>query len=88
VTLQRNVGGFDRVLRVVAGWALLSTGLLLLVAKAAPCPHLSLLAGNSAFAWGAIALGLLGLVTGITGLCVLYLPFGISTARPAPEAER
>lgn len=81
MSLPRNVGGLDRVLRVAGGGTLLSGGLLLLIARSAPCPHLALLVANGTYAWVAIALGLLGLVTGITGFCVLYVPFGISTAR-------
>jgi hypothetical protein len=82
MTIRRNVGGFDRVLRVAGGAILLSGGLDVLAAKVIPCPLLPLLAGLGAYAWGAIVLGLLGLVTGVTGFCVLYVPFGISTARP------
>jgi hypothetical protein len=76
------------VLRVVGGFVLLSDGLLLLAARASPCPCCALLAGYSAYAWGAIVVGALGLVTGITGFCVLYVPFGISTVRSTFRAAR
>jgi len=85
MTLRRNVGGFDRALRVVGGSILVSGGLSVLAAKVIPCPHLLLLAAHFPYAWGAIALGLLGLVTGAAGFCVLYVPFGISTAHPTSQ---
>lgn len=75
MTLPRNVGGFDRVLRVVAGSILLSVGPLLL-ADGCPC------------GWVDFALGIVGLATGISGFCVMYVPFGISTAgqhQPKPS---
>jgi hypothetical protein len=66
---QRNVGGLDRGIRLVLGAPLVAAGLL---------------AGGR---WGEpfgifVALvGLMSLVTGITGRCPLYIPFEISTVR-------
>jgi hypothetical protein len=67
--LHRNVGGFDRAVRLVLGPVLLLVGLFLLGV------------GHS-LRWPAIVLGLAGLVSGTTGFCALYLPFGVSTRRP------
>ena len=65
---KRNCGRLDRVVRLVVGAILLPVGLLLLGG----------LQGNLL---GVVAsvIGLLGLVTGATGFCVLYVPFGFST---------
>lgn len=67
--LRRNVGGIDRVLRVTLGAILFFGGLLLLSGKA-----------RIGVAIGVV--GVLGLLSGIIRFCVLYIPFGISTARP------
>ena len=73
--MTRNVGGLDRRLRIAAGLILTPIGLALLAARC-PC------------GWIDLALGLSALVTGLTGFCVLYLPFGFSTARKrSPEAR-
>ncbi len=72
--LRRNVGGLDRALRIVAGLILLPAGLLLI--------------RSSGYGLIAVALGLLNLVTGLSGFCILYVPFGISTARTGSPAER
>ena len=68
MTLPRNVGGLDRTLRVVAGAIFLPLGVWLL-AQGCPC------------GWVDAVLGVIGLATGLSGRCLLYLPFGISTAR-------
>ncbi len=74
---RRNVGGLDRGIRLVVGAPLVAAGLFL--------------AGGM---WGEpfgilVALvGLVSLLTGITGRCPLYIPFGISTARPGPTSRR
>jgi hypothetical protein len=74
MSLKCNVGGLDRALRILAGLVLLPAGVWLL---------------NAHHGYGLVAavLGLIGLVTGITGFCVLYVPFGISTASPASSPE-
>jgi hypothetical protein len=74
VILQRNVGGLDRVIRVAAGLILIPIGLLII--------------RTNGYGLAAVALGLLGLGTGLSGFCILYVPFGISTACPRSTAER
>lgn len=66
---HRNVGGPDRAVRLALGVILLPTGLFLL---------------REDHGQGLVVtiLGLVGLVTGITGFCLLYAPFSFSTARP------
>lgn len=66
---QRNVGGLDRAIRLALGTPLLAAGLFL--AGGTRGEPLGVL----------VALGgLVALVTGTTGRCPLYVPFGISTA--------
>jgi hypothetical protein len=65
---RRNVGGIDRVLRVTLGPILFLAGLFLLT-------------GTSTVGVVLVVVGLLALLTGIVRFCVLYIPFGISTAR-------
>lgn len=67
--LPRNVGGIDRVLRVTFGTILFFGGLFLL-------------SGKTRVGVTIAVVGLLALLTGIIRFCVLYIPFGISTARP------
>jgi hypothetical protein len=71
---KRNEGLLDRVVRVVVGLALLPAGLFLL-------------GGLQGSALGLVAagLGVLGLITGLTGVCPLYIPFGISTLKKEKE---
>ena len=67
---QRNVGGLDRAIRLSLGVPLVVAGLFLASGiRGEPLGILVTLAG------------LVSLVTGITGRCPLYVPFGISTAR-------
>jgi len=74
---RRNVGGLDRALRLVVGAPLVAVGLFL--------------AGGI---WGEpvgilVALvGLVSLLTGISGRCPLYTPLGISTARLGATSRR
>lgn len=72
---RRNVGGIDRVLRVTLGPILLVAGLFLLT-------------GTSRIGLVVAVVGLLALLTGIARFCVLYIPFGISTARPGRPTIR
>jgi hypothetical protein len=65
---RRNVGGLDRVLRVTLGPILFLAGLLLLM-------------GRVGLGIILVVVGLLALLTGMVRFCVLYVPFGISTAR-------
>lgn len=60
--MKENVGGADKVMRIIVGLALLSL--------------VFVLEGNARW-WGLV--GLLPLLTGMTGYCPAYLPFGIST---------
>jgi len=62
--MKENVGGADKVMRIIVGLALLSL--------------VFVLEGNARW-WGLV--GLLPLLTGITGYCPAYLPFGISTKK-------
>ncbi len=66
---RRNVGGIDRLARVVAGITLASVGLL----------HMSRGSGGGLIAF----VGVFVLVMACIGYCPLYVPFGISTARKA-----
>ena len=75
MAIHRNVGGPDRVVRVTVGIILLPIGLLML-------------AGHCLCGWVNVVLGFMGLVSGISGFCVLYVPFGISTARHSSSAPR
>jgi hypothetical protein len=65
---RRNVGQLDRWIRGAVGSVLVVVGLLLM----GPW--------NDGSTGSAVALvGLAGMVSGITGRCPLYVPFGIST---------
>lgn len=66
---RRNAGGLDRAARLVFGAILLPIGLFLLGGL-----------GGSLTGLIVAAAGLIGLATGATGYCPLYVPFGISTA--------
>lgn len=65
---KRNEGIIDRILRVALATVLLPVGLLLLGG----------LQGN-VLGLVAAGFGSLALITGLTGFCPLYVPFGIST---------
>jgi hypothetical protein len=73
--VTHNVGGLDRGLRVTAGLVLVPIGFMLLAARC--------LCG-----WIDLALGFAALITGLTGFCILYLPFGFSTARSRSPQRR
>ncbi len=66
---RRNVGGIDRLARIVAGITLASVGLL----------QMSWGNGGRLIAF----LGIFVLVMACIGFCPLYVPFGFSTAREA-----
>lgn len=72
---RSNVGGVDRLLRVIFGPVLVVAGLLLL-------------SGKTSIGWVLTALGVLALATGVTRFCVLYIPFGISTAQSKEPRQR
>jgi hypothetical protein len=65
---KRNAGILDRIVRVTLGMVLLPVGLFLL-------------GGMQGSVLGLVvaALGAIGLLTGFTGFCPLYIPFGINT---------
>lgn len=65
---RRNVGGLDRALRLFFGGILFVTGLVLLT-------------GMTKLGVTLVVVGALAMLTGIVGFCVMYLPFGISTAK-------
>jgi len=64
--MKKNVGSADRVLRVIAGIAIIGAGIYY---------------GSW---WGAV--GIVPLFTATIGWCPAYLPFGISTCKPKPQA--
>ncbi len=64
-----NVGGLDRTIRVVGGIALLTVGVWMRLAAG--------VAGSTPV----ILVGVLALFSGLIRFCILYVPFGISTAR-------
>ena len=61
-----NVGGYDRVVRVVVGLALIS--LLYVV-------------GQTVWMWVAAAVGAVLVATAITGICPIYRALGLRTNR-------
>jgi len=65
---KRNEGIIDRILRLALATVLLPAGIFLL-------------GGLQGTVLGLLAIGIgtLALFTGITGVCLLYIPFGIST---------
>jgi len=73
--LRKNVGGLDKGLRLVLGPLLLVSGLFLFGG----------LRGEGGGLVIAIV-GLLGLATGTSSYCPLYVPFGISTAKARKPA--
>lgn len=66
---RHNVGGIDRVLRLTFGGILFLAGLFLLTSKIWPGVILAVAR-------------LFALLTGLVRFCALYIPFGISTAKP------
>lgn len=65
---RHNVGGIDRGLRVVLGTILTLAGLWMM-------------AVGRPYGWLIALVGVINLLTGSAGVCPLYVPFGISTAR-------
>lgn len=64
--MKANVGGFDKIIRILLGIFLLS-----------------LIFWGPKTYWGLV--GLIPLLTGLTGFCPLYAPFKISTYRKSKE---
>ena len=71
---KRNVGIIDRIVRVALGLVLVPVGLILLGVLQGNIPGLAI-----------AGLGGLALITGITGFCPLYIPFGINTREKEKE---
>ncbi len=71
--LNRNEGALDRIVRLVVSMILLPAGLFWLGGLQGNVPGLL-----------TAVLGVFVLMTAITGVCILYIPFGISTL----EAEK
>jgi hypothetical protein len=68
---KRNEGTLDRIVRLALGTVLLPAGLFWLGALQGNVPGLL-----------AAGVGVIGLLTGLTGVCPSYIPFGISTLEP------
>lgn len=69
--MAKNVGGFDRILRVVAGVALLAWAFV---------PNLMDGTGATPInMWGLV--GIVPLFTALIGWCPAYLPFGLSSCK-------
>lgn len=66
--MARNVGGVDRIIRVVAGIGLMAYAM-------------SNLPGAEDWMVPAGMVGFVLLLTGIFGRCLVYLPFGIKTCK-------
>ena len=66
----RNTGALDRAVRLTVGIILLAVGLFLLGAL-----------GGSGLGIVSVAIGVVGVVTGATGFCPLYVPLGISKVK-------
>ncbi len=69
----QNVGGVDRSARIFFG-------ILLLAADALLVP------GSSAYSAIIAFVGVMVLLSGLLGFCILYVPFGFSTARKEVKA--
>ena len=68
--MKRNVGGVDRVVRLVVGAFLVGLGLGAIRGKGGLI---------------VVAVGLVPLITGLTRFCALYVPLKIDTSRREPE---
>lgn len=75
--VRRNVGGVDRAVRLALGTILLPAGLFLLGGL-----------GGHPIGLVAAVVGFIGLATGASGFCLLYMPFGTSTAERKQNALR
>ncbi len=66
-----NVGGADRAVRLIAGFAALAVGLGVLGATRGEVAGIVV-----------SIVGVVMLLTGMVGFCPAYLPFGLSTCKP------
>jgi hypothetical protein len=82
--MEKNVGGYDRIARLVVGPVLVLVGL----AGAAGLVPLAVL-GLSTLVVGVVALlvGAILTVTGVTQKCPLNSVFGLNTYRPTSTRE-
>lgn len=72
---SRNVGGADRVVRVVLGVAAIAVGFLVLDAGKASVPGIVAAGAGAVF-----------ILTALVGFCPAYLPFKLSTCKAKPAA--
>ncbi|WP_276260273.1 YgaP family membrane protein [Haloglomus litoreum] len=81
--MEKNVGGYDRIARLVVG------PILAIVGTAALLGYVTIAAGTLGLALAAIALlvGLVFVVTGLTQKCPLNSLLGLDTYRKSSEAE-
>ncbi len=68
---KRNVGGLDRCARLAVGMILVPVGLWLFGG-----------ADGRLVGVAVTVVGVVALASGLVGFCLLYVPFGISTAGP------
>ena len=68
MAITKNVGGIDQVIRIILGVVSLSLVSLVFIGPQTLWAYLGLI-------------GLIPLITGITGHCMVYEPFGINTHR-------
>jgi hypothetical protein len=64
--MKANMGGVDRIIRVVVGVVILALGLIF------------------KSWWGLV--GLVPIITGLLGVCLLYVPLHINTRKTASQA--
>jgi len=70
--MKTNESGTDRVIRIIVGIILIIVGWLAL--------------GNNALGVILDIIGIILIITGITGFCLLYTLFGMSTKKKEPSA--
>ncbi|HEX6331413.1 MAG TPA: DUF2892 domain-containing protein [Actinomycetota bacterium] len=80
IRAHRNEGPLDRAIRIAVGIVLAPLGLFVLDGV-----------GGAIGGLVVVGVGTLALITGATGFCLIYVPFGFSTVRdrrPAPSPGR
>jgi hypothetical protein len=71
--MKKNVGGMDKILRIVLG--------IVLIGYAAAGPELGLNTGYNVWGW----IGVIPLGTALISFCPLYPIFGISSCKTPPS---
>jgi hypothetical protein len=71
---EKNVGHFDKAVRIVAGLLFVAAFVLDIV--------------RDPFDYPILLIGVLLLITGLYGTCALYSLLGINTAEPAPKKKK